>query len=223
MSGFEPKTAGWRTKGSAGQTVNGALVVSGGITAGGNVVVTGSVDATLGVTGQRKFFPEILEAQSGPVTLTAGLAIARYLGQAPKNFTSCDAQFYVHGVAAAGAGYAEIALASGPIPTQLVASLSLTALAYASIDTEVKIAATVLYNKALSGFAMTRDLGMWLILGCSYATTQASFRFGTSTSIDVNAQVRTRAAYQPSANIGTARTFSYAIGTQYPIARLQLQ
>lgn len=213
---FRPHSYGFRRKGTGGPRFTTAtidsLTVTNGITAGG------AIDAVGGVTGRQEYFPVLYETNAGPLPLTAGKAIAKYLGRAPKTITSMELAAYIHGTAAAGAGYAEIAIATGAIPAaQTTASINLTAVAYASVDAEAKAGATALANKTLSGFTIPRDTDMWAIVACSYATTQMSLRYATGNGGAIAALIRTRTSYQPSVDIGVARAFAYTIGEAAPI------
>jgi len=203
---------GWR-----GYTVGFGPVVA------PSVSVTGTVSASGGVTGQQKFFPDAGTFESGgPLTMTSSRSYARYVGQAPRDITAADLHIYLHsGAAVAGAGgaslnWAEAAIASGPVPTALQASLNLTILAAVSFDAEAQaLSATTLITKTVSSFSLAKDLGIWLITACAYETTNKSMRFVLGA--DVVGMSRLRSSCQPSANLNTPLAFT----TTAPVASVQ--
>ena len=185
-------------------------------TAGNLVATAGQVDAAQGIVGYQKLFPAPTTDDTGSMTTTAGRAYAMYMGQAPRNLTSIDVAFYIHGVAAVAGGggasvnWAEIAIATGAFENFTGGtSTDLTILAYTSIDTEAKIAATAGYQKTLTA-TITRGQSMWIVIAGSYETTQMSLR--TRDGADIEGYGRIRAATQPSLNLSTPLAFTTTPG-----------
>jgi hypothetical protein len=183
----------------------------------------------LELPGQQKFFPDADVVETGgPMAMTSSRAYARYVGQAPRTITAADLHAYIHGAAAvAGAGgatlnWAEVAIASGPISTSLQASLDLTLLAYAPITAEaVAAASSTLASKAVSGFSLGKDLGIWVIVACAFQTTNMSMRYVLGT--DVQGYARTRNSCQPSLNLNTPLAFTTVAPTAALVPYLAVQ
>jgi hypothetical protein len=148
--------------------------------------------------------------------LISGVAQAFYIGRTMEHRSSLTLGFYQHGANAVGAGWSEIALATGTFSTLAAASVDLTALGYASVDTEAKAAATAVRYKTLTGLALQPDDDLWVIVASAYATTQMTLRVAGGDG-DRPGTRRSRAAYQPSLNIGVARTFTFSAGENCPI------
>lgn len=154
---------------------------------------------------------------TGSLTCTADTMYAYYIGTPRKYLTAIDAGFYVHGVAAAGAGWAEIAIATGVFASARQASVDLSIRGYASIDGEVKTASTDGYAKSLTGLAnISPSSDLWLLVACNYATTQASFRIiGEGDQAGVGR--RRVGGGRPSLNLNTPLAFAYTSSQAYPM------
>lgn len=145
---------------------------------------------------------------SGSLTLTADTIYARYIGRAASPLSSIRVIAYVSGAAAVGAGWAEIAIATGDFTTPL-ANVTLTPRGYASIDTEVKAGLTSPYTKTITGLALSPVDDLWLLVACNYATTQATLRINAGDGDRSGAAPRAVAAGRPSTLIETATTYIY--------------
>ncbi len=226
--------SGFGSIGAVSLTTSGALVAGTTITAGTGLTVTagdatisaGAVNARDGVTGQSLYFPGVMtDVTAGPLTATSGQCYARYVGQAPKLFTAADVRFFLHGAAAVAGGggdslnWAEVGIATGT-PTG-----DLTILAAVTISAEaVASSSTGAYVKALSSFSVAQGLGMWIVTGGAYETTQVSYRYPPDT--DVLNVVKIRAATRPTLNLNTPLTFTDAAtlpnGAASPWLRLKI-
>lgn len=152
---------------------------------------------------------------------TGGTAYAKYVGVAPKNLLSVDAFFYVHGVAAVGTGWAEIALYTSPPVTHAnydssLESISLTPAGYSDISTEVKVASTTGYWKQIPlSTYIEAGTPLWVGVAGLFSTTQASYRTFNQGIITGDAKTLadgTGVTTRPSTNLGTARSFSGNVG-----------
>jgi hypothetical protein len=153
---------------------------------------------------------------TGSFVGTAGRAYAWCLGRELQNVTSLLGQVYVQGVAAAGAGWAEIAVATGTfVPGS--SNQTLTYRAYADIDAEVKAAASVMYGKTLTpSQPITTDQDIWIVVASSHASTQASWRNPSEPELTGLVGIKsdaTGATTRPSLNIGTPLVFTGAVGS----------
>lgn len=158
---------------------------------------------------------------TGSILTAAGTTYAWYAGTWGAPLTSVDVGYYVHSAAAAGAGWAELGIATGPIASQGTTT-SLTARGFVSIDTEVKAGTTTVRTATISGLTIGAGVGLWILVGNSYATTQASFRCVLAGDRDVMGYACARAdaastTTRPSLNIGTARDFTGTPGTGFPL------
>lgn len=147
---------------------------------------------------------------TGSLTSTSGRCYAQLIGSYTRAVSAFDAWYYVHGVAAATTGYAEIALGTSTTADLFTATVSITPVAYASIDTQVKIATTVAYRNAFTGLSIGPGVDIWVMVVASYDTTQASFRSSAGGNGDIRGYARYLAAFRPSTNIGTPGSFGLA-------------
>lgn len=153
---------------------------------------------------------------------TGGTAYAFQVGIAPRQMSAIDAFFYVHGVAAVGTGWAEVAIAtSDPLAhanyDASPEAINLTYRGYADIETEVKVAATVGYWKRIVPTTpILAGSPLWVVVCGLFATTQASYRTFNDAVVIGDAKTKadaTGATTRPSTNIGTALSFSGNVGT----------
>jgi hypothetical protein len=145
---------------------------------------------------------------TGPITPAADAMRAMHVGRFDYALASVGACFYVHGVAAAGAGWAEIAVGHSAPGSLQAATIPITLAGYASIDAEVKTASTVQYVKTISGLSIPAGRDVWVIVVCNYATTQASYRGWVGT--DAQGRVRYCAGGgRPSTQLGTSKNFTH--------------
>lgn len=165
--------------------------------------------------------PEQTPGGSGSVVSTAGTAYVKYAGRWPVAIAAIDVLLYVHGVAAAGVGWAEAAAYTSPDLNRTnfdtnSESIPLTVCGYTDIEAEVKTAATVGYWKRVTlTNPIPPDTEIWVGFASSFASTQASFRIPSEHSIMGIGKTladATGATTRPSLNIGTARTFGGAVG-----------
>lgn len=150
------------------------------------------------------------------MTVVSQTAYAKYVGSWSQAITSIDLQCFIHGVAAAGTGWAELAVATGTYSSKLAAP-SLTVRGYADVDAEVKSASTRVEAKTISGISIPANTDIWVVFAASHATTQASMRTDVT---DFHGDVATLANFRPSTNIGTATAFGNTFaGVTIPMLR----
>lgn len=143
-------------------------------------------------------------------------AYAKYVGSWSQPLSSLDVELFIHGTVAAGAGWAEVAVAIGDY-TAKAAATNLTILGYADVDAEVKVASTRIETKTISGISIPARKDIFVIYASSHATTQASLRTDVP---DFHGDVRTRAACRPSTNLNTALQFDNSFsGLTIPMLR----
>lgn len=195
---------GARTRGQARLP---AVTVEGAITALSSLAVTGLIT---GIGNPTIRGTDGIIGPSGSLALTADTMYAQHLGKTLDAITSVSLQVYVSGVAAAGAGWAEIAIATGTFTP--ITSPTLTPRGYASIDTEVKAGATASYSKTISGLAIDPETDIWAIVACNYATTQAALRLHAGDGDRAGVSPRRAAGGRPSLAIGSALAFTYTAG-----------
>lgn len=160
-------------------------------------------------------------ADTGSMTCVAGTAYAMYVGSWGSAISSMDVGYYTHSLAALGAGWAELGIATGPVASQ-VASNSLTVRGFVSVDTEVKLGTTTVRTATVGSLSIGAGENIWLIVGGSHATTQASYRIAVVGDRDVMGYACARAdaastTTRPSLNIGTARDFTGTPGTGFAV------
>lgn len=158
-------------------------------------------------------------ADTGAITCVAGTTYAMYIGSWGAPLSSIDVGYYTHSLAAVGAGWAELGIATGPVASQ-VATTSLTVRGFVSVDTEVKLGTTTVRTATITGLAIAAGADLWLVVGGSHATTQASYRSAAVNDRDVMGYACSRAdaastTTRPSLNIGTARDFTGTPGTGF--------
>jgi hypothetical protein len=182
-----------------------------------------SVSLTDGFRGAvRQLYPP---SATSSFVAVAGTAYAYCFGRELQTINSLRAFAYTHGVAAAGAGWAEIAVATGTfVPNSTTQTL--TYRAYADIDAEVKTAATVMNHKLLTA-SIPQEEDIWIVVASSHASTQASWRPTGEADLTGLPCIRvdaTGATTRPSLNIGTARAFTATIGsgTSVPFMKYQV-
>ncbi len=155
---------------------------------------------------------------SGGFTTVAGTSYAQYIGPRAMSVGSMVVEIYVAGTPAAGAGWAEIALATGTL-VPYAATMDLTCVpgAFASMATEVFGVSTTGYIKTLTPTTpVPPGQGLWLLFSASFATTQPTVRYPAGGEISGLTLKRADAAgttTRPSLNGGTARTFTSTAGT----------
>lgn len=172
----------------------------------------------------QRWYPDaVITDNGGPFDMTSSVAYARYVGHTDRDITAGELYGYIHGVAAVAGGggeslnWAEFAIAEGAEPTSAFqASLNLTIRKAVSVNTEALNAGagTVNVAKAISGFVIPRDIGLWIIAATAYQTTNMALRFPSGA--DVFGYVRSRAACRPSLNLNTPLAFT----TGAPVAAL---
>jgi len=150
------------------------------------------------------------------MTAVSETAYAKYVGAWSQTLTSLDVELFIHGVAAAGAGWAEVAVATGDY-TAKASATNLTILGYADVDAEVKVASTRIEVKTISGISIPANKDIWILFASSHATTQASLRTDVT---DFHGDARTRASTRPSTNLNTALQFDNSFaGITIPMLR----
>jgi hypothetical protein len=159
-------------------------------------------------------------ASTGSALAVPDRCYAQYVGQVPFALSEIDLSIYVQGSPAAGAGYAELGLATSDDASN-AANINLTIVGYVSIDAEVKGVSTVIYTKTLSGINVPAGKDLWVVVAASYATTQPTFRFPSEG--DLHGYGRTRAACRPSTNLNTPLAFAYPALSSVPGMRARVR
>jgi hypothetical protein len=179
--------------------------------------------ASGGHVGHKKsFWPDLPPTTSGPLTLVAGQCYAVYIGDSPSTLSSLDAIVSIHGIVAAGAGWAEVGIATGAFEKLSgVASTDLTILGAQSVDAEAKTPVSALVAKTISGLSISAGIGLWAIVACSYATTQMSCRYSPYAENGGWGGFRIRAATRPSTNLNTPLAFT-TDGGNVPTVGIQI-
>lgn len=160
---------------------------------------------------------------TGSMTTVAATCYAQYWGRWSIPLTAMDVYTYIHGVAPTVTGYCEIGIATSTAADLYTASVSLTILASASIDTEVKAAATASARKSLTGVSIPAFRDIWVVIAGSYDTTQAQFRTPGAGGGDTRGYARTRAACQPSTNLNTALAFAWTVGAALVVPEMSAE
>lgn len=172
------------------------------------------------------------EADTGSLTVAAGTSYARYAGRWALPITTIDLFFYVHGVAAVGVGWAEVAIATSSPMVQSnfdtgTESIDLTIRGYADIESLVKTASTFGYWKRVTPVTpIMPGTDLWIAVASSFATTQASFRIPTGGTVNGRSKTRvdaTGATTRPSLVIGAAQTFTGPVGTGATVPMFEVQ
>lgn len=172
-------------------------------------------------------YTPIAAGDTGSLTFVAGTAYALHLGLSRKAVAQVLAQFYQHGVSAvAGASgvslnWAEVAIATGD-PGQMAANANLTIRGYASINAQAIASATEWRSSLVSGLSIPKGHNMWVVIACSYETTQMACRIPLG-YVNGRGYARTRAACQPSLNVGTALAFAGTVGAGTVVPMMSAQ
>ncbi len=138
-------------------------------------------------------------------TAFATRAYARYVGRRSKLVTEVRVQLFLSGANAAGAGYAELAVATGAvedIPNITGTDLTVPTNGWVSIDTEAKAAGLGVVQKTLTGLTIPANTDIWVVFASSYATTQVGFR-----TAETVMELRAVDGFRPSLSLDTPSTF----------------
>jgi hypothetical protein len=197
--------------GGLGAVVADSIAVTGAVTAGTVAATTAltiaGVDSDTYVktrvdAGKDPLLPAH-DAATGSAISISGRAYARYVGKRTKIVTTVDAHVYRATAAAAGTGWAEIAVATGELETIAgIAGTDLTVVGYASIDTEVKAGGLAVISKTIGSLSIPANTGIWIIVAGAYDTTQASYR-----TVEEVMGLRVKDATQPSTIVGVPTSF----------------
>ena len=156
---------------------------------------------------------DVNEENTGSLTTTAARCYAKYWGARTVPITAMDVFAYIHGVAAATTGYAEVGIGTSTATDLYVASVDITLLAYASIDTAAKAGATASTRASITGLSIPANTDIWVLCVASYDVTQASFRTAGGGGGDTRGYTRIAASTRISTNLGTAVAFTWTVGT----------
>lgn len=184
----------------------------------GTIRASGTISAEGGVAGvSPSLTPPMFDTSA--LLVTAGVGYAQWIGRAPKRITSITNCYVNLSTAASGTGWAELALASGTL-SAFASSIDLTVQAYADIDTEAKAGGTRVISKTISGVNFAPGDDIWMIFASSHSVTQTTTRYNNGP--DLKGYSRTRAAFQPSLNIGSALAFtrSAALGVAVAVPQM---
>lgn len=156
---------------------------------------------------------QINEENTGSLTTTAARCYAKYWGARSRVIGAMDVMAYIHGVAAATTGYAEVGIGTSVAADLYANSVDITLLGFASIDTEVKAGATASTRKSITGLSIPANRDIWVLCVASYDTTQASFRTAGTGGGDTRGYTRIAASTRISTNLGVAVAFTWTVGS----------